>query len=67
MISKRLLGRSRRRWEENIKMDLKEKGDYTSKWVNLPQEKDYCRIVVNKEFNLRVAGAMKLVLKGSVQ
>ena len=47
---KRPLGRLRRRWEENIRMDLKEIGINTRNWVYLP-DRDYWRTLVN----LRVA------------
>ena len=40
---KRPLGRPRHRWEENIRMDLKEIGINTRKWVNLAQDRDYWR------------------------
>ena len=36
------LGRPRRRWEDNIRMDLKELGINTKKWVNQAQDRDYC-------------------------
>ena len=51
---KRLLGNPRRRWEENIGMDLKEIGTNTRNWVNLAQDKDYWRALVNAALNLRV-------------
>ena len=62
----RPLGRPRHRWEDNIRMDLKEIGIYTSIWINLPQNRDYWRTHVNAAFNLRVPYAMKLV-KISIQ
>ena len=48
---KRSLGRPRRRWENNIRMDLKEIGINTRKWVDSAQDR---RALVNKEMNLRV-------------
>ena len=36
------LGRPRRRWEDNIRMDLKEIGINTWNWVDPAQERDYC-------------------------
>ena len=44
---KRPLGRPRRRWEENIRMDLKEIGNNTRNWVYLTQDRDYWRALVN--------------------
>ena len=38
---KRLLGRPRHRWEDNIRMDLKETGTNTRNWVDLTQDRDY--------------------------
>ena len=37
---KRPLGRPRRRWEDNIRMDLKEMGINTRNWVELSQDRD---------------------------
>ena len=37
---KRLLGRPRRRWEDNIKMDLQEMGCGGMDWIDLAQERD---------------------------
>jgi hypothetical protein len=51
---KRPLGRPRRRWEDNIRMDLKEIGINTKNWVDSAQDKDYWRAVVNAALNLRV-------------
>ena len=47
---KRPLGRPRRRWEDNIRMDLEEIGN----WVDSPQDRDYWRVLVNAALNLRV-------------
>ena len=38
---KRPLGRPRHRWEDNIRMDLKEIGINTRNWVDLAQDRDY--------------------------
>ena len=38
---KRPLGRLSRRWEDNIRMDLKEIGISTRNWVDLAQDRDY--------------------------
>ena len=51
---KRPLGRPRRRWENNIRMDLEEKGINAGNWVDSPQDKDYWRALVNAALNLRV-------------
>jgi hypothetical protein len=51
---KRPLGRPRRRWEDNIRMDLKEIGINTRNWVNLAPDRDYWRALVNAALNLRV-------------
>ena len=51
---KRFLGRARRRWEDNIRMDLKEIGINTRNWVDLAQDRDYWRALVNAALNLRV-------------
>jgi hypothetical protein len=51
---KRPLGRLRCRWEDNIRMDVREvrwEGVY---WIHLAQERDQWRDPVNMEINLRV-------------
>ena len=50
---KRSLGNSRRRWEDNIRMDLTEIGIKTRNWIDSTQDRDYWRVLVNKAFNLR--------------
>ena len=40
---KRPLGRPRRRWEDNIRMNLKEIGINASNWVDSAQDRDYWR------------------------
>ena len=50
---KRPLGRPRRRWEDNIKMDLWEVGG-GGDWVELAQDRDRWRALVNTVMNLRV-------------
>ena len=42
------------RWEDNIRMDLKEIGITTRKWVNSAQDRDYWRALVNATYNLPV-------------
>jgi hypothetical protein len=51
---KRPLGRPRRRWEDNIKMDLQEVGCEGMDWFKLAQDTDRWRIIVNAEMILRV-------------
>ena len=53
-VGKRPLGRRRRRWKDNIRMDLKEIGINTRKWVDLAQYRHYWRALVNAALNLRV-------------
>jgi hypothetical protein len=51
---KRPLGRPRRRWEDNIKMDLQEVGCGSMDWIGLAQDRDRWRALVNAVMNLRV-------------
>jgi hypothetical protein len=51
---KRRLGRSRRRWVDNIKMDLREIGWDGMDWIDLAQNRDQWRVLVNTVMNLRV-------------
>ena len=51
---KRLLGRPRRRWEDNIRMDLEEIGINARNWVDSAQDRNYWRALVNAALNLRV-------------
>ena len=53
-LEKRLLGRPRHRWEENIRMDLKIIGINTRNWVDSAQDRDYQKVLVNAALNLRV-------------
>jgi hypothetical protein len=52
--SKRLLGRPKRRWEDNIKLELKEVGCGDVDWIELAQDRDRWRALVNAAMNLRV-------------
>ena len=51
---KRPLGRPRRRWEDNTKMDLKKVGCGGIDWIELAQDRDRCWALVNALMDLRV-------------
>ena len=51
---KRPLGRPRRRWEDNYRMDLEEIGIKAGNWVDLAQVRNYWKALVNAALNLRV-------------
>ena len=51
---KRPLGRTRSRWEDNIKMDLQEVGGGCGDWMELAQDRDRWRVLVGTVRNLRV-------------
>jgi len=51
---KRLFGRHRRRWEDNIKMDLREIGIYGANWIRLAQDKVHWQAFMSTVMNLRV-------------
>ena len=50
---KRPLGRPRRKWEDNIRMDLKEIGINAGNYVDSAQDRNYWRALVNAALNLR--------------
>jgi hypothetical protein len=52
---KRPLGRSRRRWEDNIKMDLRETGIDGANWIQLTQDRVQWRSFVNTVMNFQVS------------
>jgi hypothetical protein len=53
---KKPLGRPRRRWVDNIKMDhVREVGRVGMDWIDLAQDRDQWRAVVNVVMNLRVS------------
>jgi hypothetical protein len=52
---KRPLGRPMCRWEDNIKMDLKEVGCGDMDWIELAQDRDMWRALVNAVMNIRVS------------
>jgi len=52
---KRPLGLPRRRWEDHIKMDLQQVGCGCMSWIELAQDRDRRRALVNAVMNLRVS------------
>jgi hypothetical protein len=48
------LGRPRRRWEDNIKMDLREIGIDGANWIQLAQDRVRWRACMNTVMNLRI-------------
>jgi hypothetical protein len=48
------LGRPRRRWEDNIKMDLQEVGGGCGDWMELAQDRERCRALVSTVMNFQV-------------
>ena len=53
-LRKSPLGRPRRRWEDNIKMDFQEGGFGCMDWIELAQDRDSWRDLVNAVMNLRI-------------
>ena len=51
---RRLLGRPRGRWDDNIRMDLQEVGCWGMDWMELAQDRDRLMALVNAVMNLRV-------------
>jgi hypothetical protein len=51
---KRPIGRPRRRWEDNIKMDLQEVGCGGVDWIDVAQDRNKLLALVNAVINLRV-------------
>jgi len=51
-LGKRQLGKLRRRWEDNIKMDLQEVGGGCEDWMELAQDRDRWRALVSTMMNL---------------
>ena len=51
---KRQFGRPRRRWEDNIKMDLQEVGCGGMDWIDMVQDRERWWALVNAVMNLRV-------------
>jgi hypothetical protein len=52
---RRPLGRPRRRWEDNIKMDIREIGFGYVDWINLARDRNTWRALVNTVMNFRVS------------
>jgi hypothetical protein len=50
---RRPLGRPRRRWEDNIKMDIRQIGSGDVDWIHLAQDRDRRRALVNTVMNPR--------------
>jgi hypothetical protein len=48
------LGGPKRRWECNGKIDIQEVGGVIMDWIELAQDRDRCRVLVNEVMNLRV-------------
>jgi hypothetical protein len=51
---KRPLGRPRRRWEDNVRMDLQEVGCGCEEWIGLARDRDRWRALMSAVRNLRV-------------
>jgi hypothetical protein len=51
---KRPLGSPRRRWEDNIRMDLEELSINADNWVVSSQDREYWRALLNAALNLRI-------------
>ena len=49
---KRPLGRPRRRWEDNVRMELEEIGNNAGNWVDSAQDRNYWRALLNAALNL---------------
>jgi hypothetical protein len=54
------LGRPRRRWVDNIKIDLREIGQSGMDWIYLAQDRDQWRDLVNTAMNLRFHSSWKI-------
>jgi hypothetical protein len=56
--------RPRHRWEENIKMDLREIGCGDMGWIHLAQDRGQCRTLVNRVMNIQVPQNVGQFLSG---
>jgi hypothetical protein len=61
---KRSLGIPRRRWEDNIRMDLREIGWGGMDWIDLAQDRDQWRALVNTIMDVRVPQNVGKFLSG---
>jgi hypothetical protein len=52
---KRPLGRPTCIWQDDIKMDLRDMGQCVMDWIDLAQDRDQWRVLVNTKLNLRVS------------
>ena len=52
---KRPFGRPRRRWEDNIRMDLEEIGTNARNWYDSAQDRNYWKALVNTALSLRIS------------
>ena len=52
--SKRPLGRPRPRWEDNIRIDLREVGYHPREWIDIAEDRDQWRAYVRAVMNLRI-------------
>jgi hypothetical protein len=52
LAGKRLRGKSRRRWEDNIEVDVWELGWEVVDWIQLTQDRDWWQALVNTVMNL---------------
>jgi hypothetical protein len=51
---RRLMGRPRRRWNDNIGMDIWEVGCWCVDWIELAWDRNRCRALLSEVMNLRV-------------
>jgi len=59
---KRPLGRQRRRWEDNIKIDFQEAGGGCGEWMELAQDRDRWRALVSTVMNHQVPKMRRISL-----
>ena len=55
ILTGKSIGRPRRRWEDNIKMDLNEIGINRRNWIYSAQDRDYLSTILSATLNLRVS------------
>ena len=54
LTGKKTLGRPRRRWEDNIRMDLEDICINAGNWIDSAEDRNYWRALVNAALNLRI-------------